>query len=325
MKRTLLCALILCSGGLFTAHGQEFNKSGRAALQFLKIGIGARQVALGEASIASIRDVNAVFWNPANIAGIGQREASFSYARWFADMNYFAGAAGFRIPNIGIVGVHYASLDYGEMQEALAIGPSNDTRTGNTFTGGDLLVGLSAAREFTDRLSIGATAKYIREKLFTYSADVVAFDVGTNYDVGYNGMRIAMSFQNFGPSVKWIERTEREEGYDIPLVFRLGIAANLVKNAEGFLDAGPDHAVTVSADAVHTNDFGDRMHVGVEYVYADLLALRGGYRFNYEEGNASFGVGLHRALSGLVAHIDYAYVHYTYLASPHRFSLSLDF
>ena len=49
---------------------QSFNKAGRASFQFLKIGVGARQTAIGEAGISVVRDVNAVFWNPGGITGI---------------------------------------------------------------------------------------------------------------------------------------------------------------------------------------------------------------------------------------------------------------
>jgi len=44
-----------------------FNKAGRTSLQFLKIGIGARSSAMGEACIANLNSVEAVFWNPAAI------------------------------------------------------------------------------------------------------------------------------------------------------------------------------------------------------------------------------------------------------------------
>ena len=48
----------------------QFNKAGRTAMQFLKIGNGSRQVAMGEAAIAGVQDVNSIFWNPAAITGI---------------------------------------------------------------------------------------------------------------------------------------------------------------------------------------------------------------------------------------------------------------
>lgn len=186
----LLLALLLGTGPAAAQTlepNEDFNKGARTSLQFLKIGVGARQSAMGEASIALVRDVNAVFWNPANISGIESFEASFSYIRWIADLNYVAGAAGYRLGTLGVLGVHAASLDYGDIPEALASGATGaaDTRTGRSVSGGDVLAGLTFAREFTDRLSIGVGGKFIRETLFEYSSATFAWDVGTNYDLGF--------------------------------------------------------------------------------------------------------------------------------------------
>jgi hypothetical protein len=305
---------------------EGFNKGGRTSFQFLKIGLGARQVALGEAGIALVRDVNSVFWNPAGIAGIGRFEASFSYNRWLADMNYVSGAVGGRWPGVGVVAASVASLDYGEIPEALT-SRDGDARTGSTFSGGDLMAGLYLAREFTDRLSIGIGAKFLRESLFNYAVNTYAFDVGTNYDMGFKGLRLAMAVQNYGGAVSWLaeEQTDRPDGYDLPLTFRIGVSTTVVGAADAFVSAGPAHRLTLSAEAINTNDFSERLHVGAEYAFSDLLTLRGGYRMNYEEGNWAAGVGLNPSFSGMQLRIDYAYVAYEFLTAPHRFTVSLAF
>jgi hypothetical protein len=272
--------------------------------------------------------VNAAFWNPAAISGIQSTEATFSYSSWFADLSYYSGAVGVRWNGVGIFALSVASLDYGSLAEAMASSPtgSADTRTGQTFTGGDLLLGLSFAREFTDHLAIGATVKLLQEDLFTYRVRVLAYDVGTNYDVGYKGMRIAMSAQNFGSSVKWLKESNREEGYNIPLVFRIGTSIDLVApDGAGIVDMGTENKFTFMLDAIHTNDYGDRLHLGGEYWFSSFLALRGGYRFNYDEGNLSLGVGLRHDVAGFRMRLDYAYVKYDYLESPHRLSLTFEY
>ncbi|MCC6396927.1 MAG: PorV/PorQ family protein [Bacteroidetes bacterium] len=327
MKRHLaLCACVLALG-TSGALGEDFNKAGRTVMQFLKIGIGGHQSALGECGVVAVRDVNSMFWNPAGISGIQNVEASFSYNNWFVDLKYLAGAAGVRIPDVGIVSVGFASLDYGNIQEALVRGQgtSSDTRTGGTFGGGDMMVSLSFAREFSDQLAIGLTGKYVREKLFNYSAGAFAFDVGTYYNTGFKGIRFGMSFQNFSESVKFLDQGAREEGYDLPLVFRLGASFDLVEEKDGFIPLGDDHRVVMSFEALNTNDFGERYHVGAEYSFMDFIHLRGGYRFNYAEGNLSFGVGLQKQLSSIFVSVDYSFVSYEFLESPHRVTLTVAF
>src|SRR5512135_2358318 len=109
MKR-ILCATVIAAICLSsTAFAGGFSKVGKSVMQFVKIGVGARQVAMGEAAIASVEDVNSVFWNPAGLRGVQSVEASFSYAKWFADLNYFSGAAAIRWEGVGIFALEYAS------------------------------------------------------------------------------------------------------------------------------------------------------------------------------------------------------------------------
>lgn len=332
-QRALLIVLVAVFGSTeIQAQSLEgdddFNKGARTSLQFLKIGIGARQAALGEASIAMVRDVNSVFWNPANIAGIENVEAGFNYIRWLADLNYVAGSIGYRMGTFGIVSGYVASLDYGDIPEALVTGQggANDTRTGNMFSGGDLMIGITFAREFTDRLSIGVSGKYLRESLFDYSGSTFAWDVGTNYNLGYKGIRLAMAAQNFGGSVNFLEEGSQTEGFDVPITFRLGVSMNVVSpEGNSLIAMGPGHEVRFGIEAINTNDFNERFHIGGEYSFHEWVMLRAGYRLNYEEGNLALGFGLAPRFSGMEVRVDYAYVGYEFLEAPHRFTMTLAF
>lgn len=324
----LLLVGVIPSNGQDLNQNEDFNKGGRTSLQFLKIGIGARQSAMGEASIAVVRDVNSVFWNPANISGIESLEASFTYTRWLADMNYVSGAVGARWDGIGIFAISIAALDYGDIPEATVRGGGSlgDARTGNNISGGDLMAGVAYSREFTDRLSIGVGAKFIRESLWDYAVNTYSFDVGTSYYIGYMGTRLSMSAQNFGGSVSWLdEESDRVEGYDLPLVFRIGLSTNVIGGTNAFFDGGPMHRLVFSAEAINSNDYNERLNLGAEYWFSDFLAVRGGYRINYADGNWALGFGLAPEFSGMQVRLDYAYVMYDFLDAPHRFTLSLAF
>jgi hypothetical protein len=300
---------------------EDFNRGGRTAFQFLKIGLGARQAALGEASVALVRDASAAFWNPAGISGIERYSASLSYTSWLAGTTYAGVAGGARTP-YGTVALSLAALDYGDIPEAIVGGPG-DGRTGETFSGGDFMAGLSFAREFTDRLALGVGVKYLHETLWDHGAGAVAFDVGTNYDVGYNGLRLAMAAQNLGGAVHFLADTltDRTEGYDLPLVFRVGVSGNLV-GADAFVGMDGPHRLVAAVEAINTNDYSERLHLGAEYTFNDLFAVRGGYRLNYAEGNWSVGAGLSPTISGVRMRFDYAYVGYEFLDAPHRFTVS---
>jgi len=312
-------------------RSQDFNKGGRTSFQFVKIGIGARQAGLGEACVAYVKDVNSVFWNPAGITGVKSLSLSVSQTMWFADMNYNAGVAGITWDKIGTFALTATSLDYGDIPEAFVTGQqgTHDSRTGETFTGSDMMLGLTYARNFTDKLSLGISGKYLKEQLFKYKSEVYAFDIGSYYDTGFKGITIGMSAQNFTfNSVRFLSEKESDrgdEGYDIPFLFKVGTSLALVDHESGFLDLGKNSHFSIAFDAVNTNDFGERYYFGSEYWFRDLVALRGGYRFNHADGNLALGFGINSTIAGSLVQVDYAYTGYKYLSIPHRFTVSFGF
>jgi len=170
-------------------QADDFNKGGRTVMQFTKIGLGARQVAMGEACITLEQDASSVFWNPSGIGRIKRSSSSFSYVNWFADMEYMAGSFALRLYPSGVFAMSLASLNYGDIPEAtVGASSSAEARTGNTFTGSDFMLAGTYAHEFTDRLVIGISLKYLSETLFEYEADVFAVDVGSLYNTGFNNL-----------------------------------------------------------------------------------------------------------------------------------------
>jgi long-subunit fatty acid transport protein len=323
LKKLLLIAIII---GLAGTTQAQFKKVGRTSMQFVKIGIGARETAMGEASIANLNNVNAMFWNPAGLTKVQGQEAAVHYTKWFADLNLMSAAAAVNLGSFGVVGVNYTILNYGDLEEAFVTSPTGgmDTRTGNMFTGKDMSLGFSYARQFTDKLSIGVSAHYIREDLHKYYSSIWAFDVGSYYETGWKGIRIAMSAQNFSSQARWMySGDETRQSFEIPLLYRIGASIDLLGGKDLFLGGDWNtHRFTLNMDAIHSNDYSERVHIGGEYVFLDQFALRGGYRFNYDEGNFSVGVGFNTHFSGVNVKLDYSYVNMDYLDSPHRFSLS---
>jgi hypothetical protein len=291
--------------------------------------MGAREAGLGEAVIASVYDVNAIFWNPAGITGMRNAEANFNYTKWIGDISVLSGAVGYNWDGIATIVLNYTTLDYGDIPEALVASSSGniDTRTGQSFSGSDLSFGVGIAKQFTDKLSIGLNLKYVREDLHTYSTDLWAFDVGTIYYTGWYGVRLAMSAQNFSTRARFLyTKEEEQQNYELPLVFKIGLGMDLIGGEDLVFGGNPErHHLALNVDAMHTNDYSERLHAGLEYTFYNIFSLRSGYRFNYEEGNLSFGAGLQYEFGYVRFKFDYAYVSYDFLQSPHRFSIFFGF
>jgi Type IX secretion system protein PorV len=328
LKKIFVYILFIIINANFFVYGQQFNKAGRTALQFLKIGIGARPAALGEAIVSNTNDINSIFWNPAAITNMENLEASFTYTEWIADLNIVSGAAGYNLDGVGAIAISYISLDYGQIPEALVTSASGnvDTRTGQNFSGSDVELGIGFARKFTDRLAIGVNIKYLQETLFNYSENLFAFDVGSYYVTGWHGVRLAMSAQNLGRPARFLfTKEEVQQNYDLPIIFRIGWSVDLMGGDDLFLGGNETQKLSFNMDGVHSNDYSERVQMGMEYTAFNIISFRGGYRFNYDEGNLCLGVGLKYTADPVTFTFDYAYVSYNYLQSPHRFTINMAF
>ena len=65
-----------------------FGKTGTASLQFLKLGVDARAIGMGEAYTAVTNDVSSLYWNPAGISRNFGKQVMFSHTKWPASISH---------------------------------------------------------------------------------------------------------------------------------------------------------------------------------------------------------------------------------------------
>ena len=291
-------------------YGFSFNKAGSAGLQFLKIGVGARETGMGEAVSGTIKDADAVFWNVAGLAYVDHNEVNVSYDQWLIESRHSAAVAAFPF-NSFVVAVSAVSLLIKDFEETTAQQPDG---TGRMVSAGDILVGLAVARRFTDKLSIGVQLKYVNEKLDNYSIGNVLFDVGTIYNTGFHDLHLGFSLQHYGPDMKIVNQV-----YRTPLLFRLSAGDNIINTN--------DFKLLTEVDLIHPTDNNEWVNCGVEGTFLNMISLRAGYRFNRDLGNVSFGVGVVPPSFGfLKVKVDYSFVPYgNIFGDIHRISLGLSF
>jgi hypothetical protein len=98
-------------------------------------------------------------------------------------------------------------------------------------------------------------------------------------------------------------------------VFRIGFAF------EPYQDE--INKVTASIQLNHPNDNSENLSTGVEYNWKNTFYLRGGYKFNVDEQNYSFGAGVYLPVSIANVTVDYSYSNFVRLGTAHRFSIIL--
>ncbi len=76
---------------LFPVLGEQ--RAGISTAQFLKIGVGGRATAMGDAFVAIANDVSALYWNPAGLTQFSENQIMFAHNEWVVDINHdFIGA-----------------------------------------------------------------------------------------------------------------------------------------------------------------------------------------------------------------------------------------
>lgn len=328
---TALC-LLLVAGTAMEAEAQR--NAGRNGAAFLEIGVGAREAALGSATSTLTYDANQIFWNPAGTAlAADQRgSASFSYASWIADLEYFAAAAGYNLGNAGTVTLGVQAFGVSGIPADRENGYTDpvleenvtDLNTSDTYDFQDLAVSVSYARYFFDRLALGATAKFINESIDGVGASAVAFDFGSVYSIGIYGWQIAARLSNLGSPLSFYNQDN-----PLPLTFTVGTSIYPVNTEQT--------RVMLAVDATKPQDSQQLIFGGTEVSFYDLLFLRGGYKFNYSgvsDGGTSerdpvkttiegftLGGGIQYGVSGYDLAIDYAFTQMDLLDNTHRISL----
>jgi hypothetical protein len=326
---------------LFSVGLASAQKVGSTSMQFLKVMPSARGAALGEAYSVMALGAEAIHWNPAGVVGVRGHELSATYVDWLFDSQQGALAYAVSLGRRGSVGLQLQYVDFGTFEETTnerpyINDPNNPGFTGRTFRPYSYMIGLAYARELTDRFALGFGAKFAHESLFdqrsvgamvrqgvmeevnTYASGLL-FDFGIRYVTGYRSVEIGAAVQNFGPDV-----TYAVESYPVPLMFRVGIASDIV-GPDGLLVAGSaQNRLRAAVDLFHPNDYAQQIHAGLEYDFQGIFAVRGGYKFFYDSDGLTLGAGLTPTFRDMGLSVDYSYGSMgTYLGHVQRVSLGV--
>ncbi len=337
LKNIILFILI---GSLPLLAQTELSKVATSMGQFLKIGAGARGTALGDAYTPLVKDVSAMYWNPAGLQKIGRTSVGVSRTQLYAGITVDYLGASVPVDPSTTIGVSVLYLNSGEMDLTTIEEPEG---TGQTFDAASSALGLSVARSLTDRFDLGITIKYITERLFREEATTIAFDIGSQFDTGIYGMKLGMSLTNFGGKMKLdgpdldrnYENEETSTSYSagarlkteewpIPLVFRLGVSADLL-GPESEVMKDEKNRLTLILEGNDPVDNLLRYNLGLEYEWNTVFALRVGYKDNYDEAKWTAGFGMDFSKFGIDARIDYAFNDYGLLGYVHNYSLEFMF
>ena len=290
VKWTATFFLIIAMQSFTFAEGDN-DKVGSVAFKFLNIQTDARGAALGGLS-AQASGAGALFSNPAGLAGTEGRSFTAGLSQWLVETNITN--IGFVMPMMGgAVGVSIVSVDYGEIMRSGWAGTTEFVFQPNqgSFEANDMAMQVSYGQNLSDKFSVGGTAKILSQNIDKESISGLAFDIGTQFDVGYRGIKMGAVISNFGPDVESVMTGGGYQGFpsmSLPMTFSFGIIGEAMPG----MNAG--------LNVLKQADMEQEFILNAEYNISPA-ALRFSFNLNNPQQPLSVGAGVN--VSGINADV----------------------
>ena len=292
MKWLTISLVVISFQTMIMAEGDN-DKVGSSAFKFLNIQTDAHGAALGGLA-AQASGANALFWNPAGIAGSEGIGVSAGMTQWLVETQVMN--AGVVMPMMGgTVGLSLVSVNYGDIMKSGWAGTTEFVFEPNqgSFTATDMSLQASYGKSLSDKFSLGATAKMISQSIDDVSISGLAFDIGTQFNTGYRGISMGAVVSNFGPDVD--SQADADASYEefpgmsLPMTFSFGVVGEAIPG----LNAG--------LNVLKQADMAQEFIFNGEYSVAGLASLRFSYNISNPQEPMSFGVGL--GMAGVTANV----------------------
>jgi outer membrane protein OmpA-like peptidoglycan-associated protein len=281
--------IILCLFAVFSS-----SDVGTTVYPLLKIGVGPRAVALGEAYVGLSDDIIASYWNPAGLGPLKDLRFFVSHQEWFMDIRdeYFTIGMPAMRGYLAFSGIYSAV-------NGVEVWDENNIPFGsvNLWSG---IFSAAYGQKIKANLAGGLGVKVVVEDLYEQRLADLVFDLGARLALNKN-IRLGGVIKNL--SIKT----------NIPFEIKLGGCYQGIRNLNLLLDL-----VLPSDNIPHVN-------WGGEYLLHPAFALRGGWRSGpYDISNlrwtSGFAAGFGVKYAGI--NFDYAFVPYGKLGLTHRLSIS---
>lgn len=299
---------------LFAGFQMAFSQNGPGSTSDveLKIPVGPRAIAMGQAFVAVADDANAVFWNPAGLNQLGGTMLTAQYDSFISTISYEFLAAATKLGNNAAIGLGSKILTTGPPEQAT---DSNGNATSGSVYENYMDVDLAGAYRLSYYFDVGLTAKYINKNLSGTSASTFAVDLGVLYKTPVPHFTAGLNLQNLGPG---------QGSYPLPRNLKIGVAYRMF-----------DDNFTTDFDMNFPDDNAISANLGGEYWYKDTLVGRFGYQFQGSVDQNQVGIGgkagLYLGAGVKVAAfkdyigLDYAWTNDGFLGAENLFALDFYF
>ncbi|HOD88817.1 MAG TPA: PorV/PorQ family protein [Bacteroidales bacterium] len=310
MKNIYLISVltILVAGFLNTAvyAGNEQRAASNGASE-LQINPWARSSGWGDANVACVTGVEAMYQNIAGLAMTRRTELVFTNTQWLVGSGVVINNGGFatKVGETGVIGLSVMNINWGDIEITTDALPEGGVGTYSpTYT----TIGLSYAREFSNSIYGGVTVKLLNESIFNLNASGFAIDAGIQYVTGFgrdkarnrnrDNLKFGITMKNVGSTMKFtgdgmsfmgfsqngtnMTVENRSQEFELPALIKIGFSYSIrlaAKVDEFDNTVKSDHNLVIAANFTANSYEKDQFHAGLEYGFKDLFFLRGGYMY----------------------------------------------
>ncbi|NIR50625.1 PorV/PorQ family protein [candidate division KSB1 bacterium] len=314
MKESCCCERIrLITLALFSlfviGFAQEVSAQGGVAGAFLRVGVGARAKAMGDAYVALARGIEASYYNPAGLPFLENKEIMASYRFLSLDRQFTF--IGFGMPvQPEIQGSEEEALAGGFALSWLRAGIDDidgrdtDGQSLGGFSNSENAFVFSFALNPAEVLALGLSVKVLWNRFpdigidgETISASSVGFDFGARLQP-LDWVTLGISVRDISSKYKWnTDKLFGEDGSEVinkfPKIIRAGFAVNLPQ-VPGLI---------LAFDFEDSNELDSEVHIGAEGNFKQNFVLRGGF----DDGALTAGAGYDFSVFGKMSQLNYAF------------------
>ncbi|MFI5144290.1 MAG: type IX secretion system protein PorQ [Ignavibacteria bacterium] len=288
---------------------------------FLNIIPSARASALAGAFETYTNDPNIIFYNPAGLSTITNKQLSAGFGKYLLDINFGDAAFAYKYKDIGWLGVAVKYINYGKFDYT----DENGNALG-TFHANDVMFDVGYSNLIYGRVNYGINLKFIYSQIADYKSTAIAGDLGLMYVVPSEELSIGFTINNYGKQISsYINSKER-----LPLDIRLGVSKKLehlpLRLSVSLSNLGQGN--------MHFLDVGRLKYfaIGGEFELSDYVSARIGYN---NQQRQDMQVGTSFGLSGFSGGIgikflekykfDYSLNSFGKIGTMHRFDVGYAF
>ena len=273
-------ATVLLSFSLTFAGEGEGGYAG----EFLRMGVGARALAMGGAFTAIADDPTATYWNPAGLAQLRNPQVGAMYS--IMSLNRSHNFTSFVQPtgSTGTFGLGWINFGVDKID-----GRDSDGNPTGNFGDSQTAFILSYGRTLSTNLSAGGSLKFLYHSLAGRRASGLGWDIGALMKISET-ISVGAVVQDIASSITWDTDSEHKETF--PVNVRAGVAVSP--------KAKP---VSLSIEIENNGRQRAKYHAGLEYWLFNVL----GIRIGYNSGGFTAGASLKVPAGTFKIQTDYAF------------------